>query len=138
MALRLLKKDAIEGKVQHLYQHDAESFLWVFAWVCLRYEDGRLLNKATLLDEWLKLDAIQCYDKKNAFLMEHRHDMTPSQSHRKNWDIVQICLDSLASYYSLRPNLRPTMEHHVAFKTWLEDHIHNPERLSPRFLDVCM
>ncbi|KIK41000.1 hypothetical protein CY34DRAFT_806604 [Suillus luteus UH-Slu-Lm8-n1] len=138
MALRLLKKDAIEGKVQHLYQHDAESFLWVFAWVCLRYEDGRLLSKATLLNEWLKLDAIQCFDKKNAFLMEHRHDMTPSQSHKKNWDIVQICLDSLASYYSLRPSLRSTMEDHVAFKTWLEDHIHNPERLSPRFLDVCM
>jgi hypothetical protein len=58
MALRLLKKDAIEGKVQHLYQHDAESFLWVFAWVCLRYEGGRLLRKGRPLDEWLKLDAI--------------------------------------------------------------------------------
>jgi hypothetical protein len=29
MALELLTKEAIEGKVKHLYRHDAESFLWV-------------------------------------------------------------------------------------------------------------
>ncbi|KAG1768849.1 hypothetical protein EDD22DRAFT_843893 [Suillus occidentalis] len=136
MALRLLHKDAIEGKVQHLYQHDAESFLWVFAWVCLRYEGGRLLRKGRPLDEWLKVDVKTCRKEKLDFLIEDRHDMIPSQSHKKNWDIAQICLDSLASYYSLRPSLRPTLEDHVAFKTWLEDHIHIPESLSPSLLDV--
>ncbi|KIK35035.1 hypothetical protein CY34DRAFT_96861 [Suillus luteus UH-Slu-Lm8-n1] len=77
MALRLLKKDAIEGKVQHLYQHDAESFLWVFAWVCLRYEGGRLLRKGRPLDEWLKLGVIRCYNVKTGFLTGHRHDLIP-------------------------------------------------------------
>ncbi|KAG1755259.1 uncharacterized protein EDB91DRAFT_1001161, partial [Suillus paluster] len=38
MALELLTKKAIEGHVEHLYQHDAESFIWVLTWVCLRYE----------------------------------------------------------------------------------------------------
>jgi hypothetical protein len=66
MAIDLLTEESIEGKVQHLYQHDAESFLWVFAWVCLRYEGGRLLRKGRPLDEWLKPDAIQCHDKKLA------------------------------------------------------------------------
>ncbi|KIK31666.1 hypothetical protein CY34DRAFT_102938, partial [Suillus luteus UH-Slu-Lm8-n1] len=136
MAIELLTKNAIEGKVQHLYQHDAESFLWVFAWVCLRYEGGRLLRKGRPLDQWLKFDAIQCHDKKTGFLTTHRHDMTPSQSHKKNWDIAQFCLDVLGSYYSLRPILRPKLEDHVIFKTWLEDHIHNAERLSPSLLDV--
>ena len=41
MAIDLLEKEAIQGKVQHLYQHDAESLIWVLAWVCLRYEDGK-------------------------------------------------------------------------------------------------
>ncbi|KIK41001.1 hypothetical protein CY34DRAFT_237513 [Suillus luteus UH-Slu-Lm8-n1] len=134
MAVELLAKNAIEGK--RLYQNDAESFIWVFAWVCLRYEGGRLLRKGRLLDEWLKLDAIRCRSEKAGFLMEHRHDMIPSQSHKKNWDIAQFCLDALGSYYSLRPSLRAKLEDHVIFKTWLEDHIHNPERLSPKLLDV--
>jgi len=51
MAIDLLMLKAIEGKVEHLYQHDAELFIWFLAWVCLRYEDGKLCNKDRLLDE---------------------------------------------------------------------------------------
>ncbi|KAG2753920.1 hypothetical protein P692DRAFT_201890489 [Suillus brevipes Sb2] len=119
MAIKLLTKDAIEGKVKHLYQHDAESFIWVFAWVCLRYEEGRLLRKGRPLDEWLKVGIETCRKEKNAFLLDHRDDMIPSQSHKKNWDIAQFCLDVLGSHYS----------------TWLENHIHNSKRLSQRLLD---
>ncbi|KAG0694105.1 hypothetical protein DFH29DRAFT_838758, partial [Suillus ampliporus] len=43
MALDLLTKKAIAGEVEHLYQHDAESLIWVLGWVCLRYEGGKLL-----------------------------------------------------------------------------------------------
>ncbi|KAG2753903.1 hypothetical protein P692DRAFT_20676800, partial [Suillus brevipes Sb2] len=42
MALDLLTKKAIEGKVKHLYQDDVESFVWLLAWVCLRYREGQL------------------------------------------------------------------------------------------------
>ncbi|KAG1768848.1 hypothetical protein EDD22DRAFT_967249 [Suillus occidentalis] len=133
MALRLLKKDAIEGKVQHLYQHDADSFIWVFAWVCLRYEDGRLLSKVTLLNEWLKLDAIQCCDKRSAFLMGHRHHMIPSQSHKKNWDIAMVCLHIIYNSYGDDPSLR-TLENKDAFEKWLETPVRS--KLPPSLLNV--
>jgi len=37
MATDLLTPAAINGEVEHLYQHDAESFIWVLTWVSLRY-----------------------------------------------------------------------------------------------------
>ncbi|KAG2088563.1 uncharacterized protein F5147DRAFT_620882, partial [Suillus discolor] len=43
MALDLLTKEGQEGKVKHLYRHDLESFMWVFAWIFLRYRQGVLL-----------------------------------------------------------------------------------------------
>ncbi|KIK43276.1 hypothetical protein CY34DRAFT_40785, partial [Suillus luteus UH-Slu-Lm8-n1] len=41
MALDLLI-DMPEGQVEHMYYHDAESFIWVLAWICLRYDNGKL------------------------------------------------------------------------------------------------
>jgi len=35
MAIDLLSPEAMSGNVEHLYQHDAESFIWVLTWVCL-------------------------------------------------------------------------------------------------------
>jgi hypothetical protein len=136
MAIELLTNEAIEGKVQHLYQHDAESFIWVFAWVCLRYEEGRLLRKGRPLDEWMKVDIATCREKKNDFLNEKRHKMIPSQSHQENWDIAQFCLDVLSSQYALRPHLRNSLDDHIIFKTWLENHVHNSKRLSQKLIDV--
>ncbi|KAG1768856.1 hypothetical protein EDD22DRAFT_999864 [Suillus occidentalis] len=132
MALRLLTKDAIEGKVQHLYQHDAESFLWVFAWVCLRYEGGRLLRKGRPLDEWLKLDAIRCYNVKTGFLTGHCYDMIPSQSHKKNWNIAMACLRIVNMSYADDP-LR-TLENKDAFEKWLEASVLS--KLPPSLLNV--
>jgi hypothetical protein len=40
MAIELLTQEAIEGKVKHMYRHDAESFIWVLTWVCLHYRVG--------------------------------------------------------------------------------------------------
>jgi hypothetical protein len=134
MAVRLLKKDAIEGKVQHLYQHDAESFLWVFAWVCLRYEGGRLLRKARPLDEWLKFDALRCHNEKTGFLTTHRHDMIPSQSHKKNWDIAMTCLRIVNMLYADDP-LR-TLENKDAFEKWLQTPVQS--KLPPSILNVTV
>jgi hypothetical protein len=128
MALRLLTQDAIEGKVKHLYQHDAESFLWVLAWVCLRYEGGKLLSKVTPLNEWLRLDAVQCHDKKTGFLTTHRHNMKPSQSHKKNWDIAMSCLRTVNLSYADDPTR--TLVNKDAFETWLEKHVQSELPLS--------
>ncbi|KIK40999.1 hypothetical protein CY34DRAFT_29658, partial [Suillus luteus UH-Slu-Lm8-n1] len=40
--LDLLMRKAIEGEVEHLYQDDVESFVWLLAWVCLHYREGQL------------------------------------------------------------------------------------------------
>ncbi|KAG2096091.1 uncharacterized protein F5147DRAFT_641740 [Suillus discolor] len=69
MALDLLTKEGQQGKVKHLYRHDLESFMWVFAWIFLRYRQGVLLQRSRPLDGWATLDAIACGDKKSAFLM---------------------------------------------------------------------
>ncbi|KAG2046754.1 hypothetical protein BDR06DRAFT_1014464 [Suillus hirtellus] len=36
MALDLLIPESMAGKVEHVYAHDAESFIWVLTWTCLR------------------------------------------------------------------------------------------------------
>jgi hypothetical protein len=65
LPMELLTKAALQGKVEHLYRHDAESFIWVLIWVCLRCENGVL--KGTMLNEWLKEDALGCHDKRPLF-----------------------------------------------------------------------
>ncbi|KAG2129040.1 uncharacterized protein EDB93DRAFT_145386 [Suillus bovinus] len=67
MALDLLDEDGLEGKVTHLYRHDAESLVWVLVWVYLRYQGGKLSRNGRLLDEWLKVGALRCGEKKTAF-----------------------------------------------------------------------
>ncbi|KAG0706458.1 hypothetical protein DFH29DRAFT_1022318 [Suillus ampliporus] len=47
MALDLLTPEGQQGNVKHLYRHDLESFVWVLAWVSLRYRNGVLLPRET-------------------------------------------------------------------------------------------
>jgi serine/threonine protein kinase len=136
MAIELLTKEAIEGHVKHLYQHDAESFIWVLTWVCLRYGDGQLLWKGGPLDDWLKVTAIQCRKEKTDFLYSGRDDIKPSPSHLKNWDVAQFCLDTLGSHYAVRPSTRPLLEDRIVFESWLENQVHGSKRLSQELLDV--
>ena len=117
MAIDLLEDEAIEGKVQHLYQHDAESLIWVLAWVCLRYEDGKLRSNRPL-DEWLKVDAKQCREKKNDFLNSGRRKAQPSPSHEAAWDIAEYCFVHVGSLYLARR--KPTLEDGYVYSTWLE------------------
>jgi hypothetical protein len=133
MAIELLTNEAIEGKVQHLYQHDAESFIWVFAWVCLRYEEGRLLRKGRPLDEWLKVGIQACSEKKSHFLNQIRHKMIPSQSHKKNWDIAMACFRIVYNSYGDDPSSR-ALENKDAFEKWLETPVRS--KLPPSLLNV--
>ena len=48
MALDLLIKAALNGKITRLYRHDCESFAWVLLWICCRYKDGKLIDEAPL------------------------------------------------------------------------------------------
>ena len=102
MAMELLTEAAIEGKVEHLYRHDAESFIWVLTWVCLRYENGKL--KGRVLNEWLKVDAKGCHNQKSSFMVSGRVDakLQPAPSHTANWEIAQQCLDDVLISFGKR------------------------------------
>ena len=119
MAIDLLEDEAIEGKVQHLYQHDAESLIWVLAWVCLRYEDGKLRSNRPL-DEWLKVDAKQCRKEKNDFLNSGRRKVQPSPSHKSNWETGRAFLRQVCRFYTEDPTCPPDDE---VFQTWFKAHV---------------
>ncbi|KAG1730177.1 hypothetical protein EDB19DRAFT_1913000 [Suillus lakei] len=118
MAVDLLTLEAIQGKVEHVYAHDAESFIWVLTWVCLRYEDGNLLSQNRPLDEWLKVDAIQCREKKNDFRSSGLPTMRPSGSHEVSWGVVHKCFMGLYSLYT--PSGYRTLDDQSAFELLLE------------------
>ncbi|OAX30693.1 hypothetical protein K503DRAFT_788297, partial [Rhizopogon vinicolor AM-OR11-026] len=116
MAIELLEEDAIEGKVEHLYRHDAESLIWVLTWVCLRYEDGKLRNNRPF-NQWLKQDANGCREKKNDFMNSGRGKAQPSPSHKSNWETARGCLRPVGHYYSEDP--KPTLTDDEVYQTWL-------------------
>ncbi|KAG2340740.1 hypothetical protein BDR05DRAFT_966616 [Suillus weaverae] len=91
MARELLTEDGQRGKVKHLYRHDLESFMWVFAWISLRYRQGVLLSRRLRpFDEWATLGAIACGEKKLVFL----NTMTafvPSDMDQVTWDFLVDC-----------------------------------------------
>ncbi|KAG1754535.1 hypothetical protein EDB19DRAFT_1666907 [Suillus lakei] len=99
MAIDLLTEDAISGKVTHLYRHDAESLVWVLVWVCLRYHGGKLSSNGRPLDDWLRVDAKGCGEKKSAFIWRFRYGNAdlekPPPSHQSNWKIAETCLQTI-------------------------------------------
>ncbi|KAG2127931.1 uncharacterized protein EDB93DRAFT_1340893 [Suillus bovinus] len=99
MAVNLLTPKAIAGEVEHVYAHDAESFIWVLTWICLRYEDGKLLSKNRPLEEWLRVDASTCAEKKSHF-WSNGLGARPSVSHEASWDLVQRCFLGIHSLYT--------------------------------------
>ncbi|KIK34033.1 hypothetical protein CY34DRAFT_17991 [Suillus luteus UH-Slu-Lm8-n1] len=117
MALDLLTEEAIEGQVKHMYQHDAESFIWVLTWVCICYEDGVYIGKRTGLNDWLRVDALRCQEKKSSFLFSGRKTITPSSSHRGIWNVARSCLLAMAQQYV--PDEVPILEDQAVFETWL-------------------
>ncbi|KAG2071556.1 hypothetical protein BDR04DRAFT_1075264 [Suillus decipiens] len=79
MALDLLTEEGQRGEVKHLYRHDLESFVWCFAWISLRYENGVLLpRRLRPFDDWATLDAVACGEKKYFF---QGHMKPPARLH---------------------------------------------------------
>ncbi|KAH7891076.1 hypothetical protein F5I97DRAFT_1841644, partial [Phlebopus sp. FC_14] len=93
MALDLLTEKALRGEVTHLYEHDAESFIWVLIWISLRYSNGQpMRNKA--LDQWLIVDAVMCRKEKSDFLLQSRDlldskDYPPGKGHERHLWMAQ-------------------------------------------------
>ncbi|KAG1733221.1 uncharacterized protein EDB91DRAFT_646737 [Suillus paluster] len=134
MAIDLLTPAAINGEVEHLYRHDAESFIWVLTWVSLRYEGGELLSKGRPLDDWLKVDATGCSKEKSHFLFVRLRDNTlrPSASHQENWTVARSCLLKFASFFL---GQTPALENEFVFQTWLLEKIPDEAKIPPSFQD---
>ncbi|KAG2052907.1 hypothetical protein BDR06DRAFT_1021720 [Suillus hirtellus] len=118
MAVDILSPDAMAGKVEHVYAYDAESLIWVLTWVCLRYEEGKLLSKNRPLEDWLKVDACTCADKKGSFGFTGIRSVRPSISHAESWDLVKRCFSAVQSLYTAFEYRRLTDE--SAFQLLLE------------------
>ncbi|KIK41002.1 hypothetical protein CY34DRAFT_806607 [Suillus luteus UH-Slu-Lm8-n1] len=131
MAVELLTPGAIEGQTKHLYRHDAVSFIWVLTWVCLRYEDGKLLCTDRPLDEWLKVDIETCRKEKLDFLYQARYKAQPSSSHTGSWSIVQSSLGFVGLSYVV--DRGTSLADAIVFETWLQKHIHRQSRC-PRLI----
>ncbi|KAG2073282.1 hypothetical protein BDR04DRAFT_1095178 [Suillus decipiens] len=98
MALDLLTAKAQRGEVKHLYRHDLESFIWVFIWICFRYKEGVLLpEELRPLDEWVRLDAVTCGEKKISFLF-HILDQPPSHLESSVWRFLVQCVAVVDTY----------------------------------------
>ncbi|KAF8431169.1 hypothetical protein L210DRAFT_1061430, partial [Boletus edulis BED1] len=69
MALQLLNKAVFQGNIPHVYEHDAESFIWILVWIALRYTNGNLKGDHDRpLNEWATVDPTRCREKKTDFL----------------------------------------------------------------------
>ena len=95
MALELLTQEELAGGIKHIYAHDAESFIWVLTWICLRYEDGKLCVYNRPLDQWLKVDALECGKKKLHFSWFPPKNLTAGKGHEQNWLVAKQCLHAL-------------------------------------------
>ncbi|KAG2120529.1 uncharacterized protein F5147DRAFT_831813 [Suillus discolor] len=94
MALDLLTEQAQRGEVKHLYRHDLESFVWVFTWISLRYDNGKLLPGSHPIDAWATFDAVTCGEKKQAFLNYLQH-FRPSHKKSVIWRFIVACFHVL-------------------------------------------
>ncbi|KAG2132297.1 uncharacterized protein EDB93DRAFT_1255273 [Suillus bovinus] len=123
MALELLTPEAIAGEVEHVYRHDAESFIWVLTWVCLQYEKGKLLSKGRPLGEWLTVDAKGCHEKKSSFIVQgaDRKNLRKPISHSVSWEVAKKCLWVILKHAgSWIPSFTNDEE---VFQIWLRDHV---------------
>ncbi|KAG2125376.1 hypothetical protein DEU56DRAFT_825314 [Suillus clintonianus] len=102
MALDLLTARAQRGEVTHRYRHDMESFVWVFIWICFRYDSkGDLLPPAARrFDAWATLGAFQCRKDKRDFLADI--GSRPNHIGRLTWFFLLKCARELKQDHDRR------------------------------------
>lgn len=120
MSLNLLTRKVIAGQVEHLYYHDAESFIWVLTGICLRYDNGELLCRIRPLDRWLTVNAMGCHMKKTSYLASV-DEIRPTQSHKGNFQVALQCLAVIHAH--IGPLASASTNVDVVFDTWLKNHM---------------
>lgn len=100
MAIDLLSKNGQDGRVEHLYRHDMESFIWVLVWISVQYVDGERLFPGPL-DGWAQVNASGCVEKKLRFLDDPQ--LLYSLSHNRT-RVIRL-LTFLSNRQNARANL---------------------------------
>ncbi|KAH7909633.1 hypothetical protein BJ138DRAFT_206512 [Hygrophoropsis aurantiaca] len=103
MAMQLLDEEGIRGIRPHLYRHDAESLIWVLAWISLAYENGYRRRAHEDLQALFGPEPIVCAKYKRAFVMDGRYGVKPLPSQAQNWEVANNCLGMVFMYYAKRP-----------------------------------
>ena len=81
MALQLLEGE----RVTHMFRHDAESFIWLFLWVCGCSDGSTSEVLVAPYKVWRKLDMLACQEKRAAFLSAvDLDDIKVSEHHKPN------------------------------------------------------
>ncbi|KAF9218531.1 hypothetical protein BS17DRAFT_742020 [Gyrodon lividus] len=108
MAIELLREDGQSGRVEHIYRHNLESFIWVFIWICFQYNGGKMVEKPRPLDIWAKVDPTQCAEKKNDFL--NRDLELPNHLTGANGGRVESFVSFLRHYLHARVQLERELQ----------------------------
>ncbi|KAF9225577.1 hypothetical protein BS17DRAFT_553142 [Gyrodon lividus] len=95
MAIDLLEPDGQSGRVEYIYRHYMESFIWAFIWICFQYNGGKMIEKPRPLDIWGKVDPRGCAKEKTYFLnckLELPNHLSLANRHRV-WAFVRFLQD---------------------------------------------
>ncbi|KAH7904354.1 hypothetical protein BJ138DRAFT_927687 [Hygrophoropsis aurantiaca] len=122
MAVKLLAQTSIAGHCEHLYQHDAESFVWVLTWISLAYDNGERCFANGNLEVLFSLPAIQCGKDKSSFLLTGRHEVAYRPSQQENWTLAKRCLGSIAVHMSDDSSSDVLGDDYV-YREWLCKHV---------------
>ena len=113
MAQDELFKLAVKQSDKRIYRYDLEAFVWILLWVCVRYQDTRLLPNPEL-SHWKSFDFGGIASSKQAYIdheWRERHAVRPTKSWENEWrltpHIFEWCrsrpqMNSSASYDLLR------------------------------------
>ncbi|KAI9460387.1 hypothetical protein HD554DRAFT_2196978 [Boletus coccyginus] len=98
MALDFLTSEGLASGIEHIYAHDAQSFVWVLMWICLRYDNGELRKLGRPLEPWLRVGALGREARKILRMYCPPKAPKAGQGHEHNWLVANKCLDALMEY----------------------------------------
>jgi hypothetical protein len=119
MALELLTEDAWAGKVERLYRHDCESFVWVLLWICSRYDNGAEIDNPPF-DDFITSNFLQCSRYKRT-CEETILKLAPRKSYENDWPAaIELVYHVVSQQYASRtgkfasaPRIEPTNDEKV-------------------------
>ena len=91
MALQLLEG----ARVVHMFRHDAESFIWLFLWVCGCSDGSTREVPVAPYKVWRKLDSIACNIARGAFLSNVNLDRLNVSEHHATKGLFCLFLAKL-------------------------------------------